>query len=172
MSEALVRLWMPAAWMDETVPQMEASPDAFISREGDGWRLRCPEGSSDRHELQPGETEDGDPYNDPLEPGQVVNFCYHENYGLHDVTVAADGSWTCATTWPEHASQFWIPWDIDTLADSMDDLVSGGGTDRRAEPLEPGTHVVGVYHWSDHFAFRFEVDAAGGGRFVACAGVS
>ena len=53
----------------------------------------------------------------------------------------------------------------------MDELVSGnaGGW---CEPLEPGTHEVGVYFWSDHVAFRFEVDAEGAGRFVACAGAS
>lgn len=167
MDDDLGRRWLPAEWLDEAIPQMEASPDAFISREGAGWRLRCPPGSPDRHDPQAGEDPACDPYNAPLEPGCIAQFVWMDDFGHHAVTVEESGAWTCATRWPDRATHFWIPGDVDTLAESMDALVRGEAWN---EPLEPGVHEVGVTFWSAPVSFLFAVDAEGTGRFMACAG--
>lgn len=151
------RRWLPSHWLDEVNPRLEPTPDAFIFKGEAGFRLRCPADSPDH---------DDENLDDPLDGGQIVEFCWYESYGIHTITVAADGSWSCPTSWPAKASHFWLPYDSDTLADSMDELVKGeawGG------PLEPGDLKVGVYFWSEGVSFRFDAAEA---KFVQSVGVS
>jgi hypothetical protein len=157
-----VRKWLPAEWADEIVPDMEASPDAYIEREGEGWGLRLPVGNASRSD-----DHEEDCWHTKIEPGRVVNFMWTESYGTFDLTVNDDDdrTWSTDRPIPATASHFWLPFDVDTLADSVDELV-------REAALDPGEYTMGAYHWSDYVPFRFEVDADGAGRFVSCAGAN
>lgn len=161
MTDDADRKWLPAEWLDEVVPIMEASPVAYVEREGEGWALRLPKGNpsrSDDHEE--------DCWHTKIEPGQIVGFCWTEDYGHFSLTVDDDGRWKLDRPVPETATHFWLPFDTETLAESVEDLVKGNDW---TGPTDPGTHTMGAYFWSDEVKFRFEISTDGQPRFVQCA---
>lgn len=151
------RLWCPADWVDEMAPALGETPDAFLKRGEDGVLRLVP--------LDPEPEEDFRPR--AIGPGEVVEFIWTESRGSTTLTVLADGSWSSSHVFDADTTHFWLPGDIESLADSLEDLVRGDEGFRA--PLAPGAHEVEGYVWSDAVPFRVEVLESGAARFVEVA---
>ncbi|MRX32777.1 hypothetical protein [Aminobacter sp. MDW-2] len=147
--------WLPSEWMDEVNPALLASPDAYITREGDAWVLRLPKDALDYENPF---------YRLPVEPGQVVGFSWHEPHGDVQLLIHADGTWTATTPVPSAATHFFEQGE-GIIANELDDFVTG------SDRLEEGEYHIQAYTWGD-VSFRFELDVDGAGRFVSCAGAN
>lgn len=145
--------YLPSEWLDEVIPPPQTHPNAFLSHtEGLGWFIRDEDEGECEWEMK-------------VEPGDVVLFSAHENFGMFVLTVKADGSYETDRVVPEKASHFMIYGDIDTLSGSISDLIAGYGFD--GQELEPGSYDVWAYWWSNEdYRFRFEI-VDGKGVFVA-----
>lgn len=152
------RKWIPTEWLDEVLPRMRPTPDAYIERDGAGWAMRLPLGDADR---------DNDFYAAAIEDGQIVDFSHVDDLGAVVVTVAADRSFTVDRPVPEQATHFYDgALDIaETIAEAVNGDPEWPDT---SEPLEPGEHVIRIAHWG-HASFRFDATAA---RFILCAGAN
>ncbi|RFC65036.1 hypothetical protein DYI37_03995 [Fulvimarina endophytica] len=145
------RKWCPDNWLDEFIPTLCDDPSGFIVPTDGGWRLR----PTDWDESQEG-------WDQPLEPGQIVDFCYTEDRGTVVVSFEADGSWRAVTPVPS-ASHFWVFEPDGPLGDTLDDLMDMLKSDGWFDDVGPGEHEIGAYYWSHAFSFRFD-----GARFVPC----
>lgn len=161
MTQNITR-YLPSAWQDEVIPEPQASPDAFIRRDGDG-----------RFFLVPCEwnEEDEDNYRINLDACHVIAFDANQVFGDFSLTVREDGTFSTDRPVPDKANCFRIDRDTDTLATSLSELVAGSRF--MGDPLEPGTYDMDAYWWSKNPVwFRFRVDADGKTRFEPCAGPS
>lgn len=148
------RTWLPSEWLDESIPAPQETPDAFI-RAIDGGRFLL---------LPVGEDDGDDFYRIEIAEGQIIEFSACDDYGTIRVVVAEDRSFTVLDPIPEGATQFWLPGDPDTMANSIEVVINEG--------FEPGEHTLGAYSWKHSASFRFEVPHEGAARLVLCAGVS
>lgn len=145
------RTWVPTEWLDECVPTCGASPDEFLARSTEGVLQLAPIDGKDS----------GWPVTDML-PGQVVEFCWHEDRGYAVLHVAEDGSWHCDPAFDPDTNCITDD-DGDILADTLADCVNQM---RENDTLEPGTHDLSGWYWSDGIPFRVEVLESGAASFV------
>lgn len=155
------RKWIPSEWLDELNPMMLDSPDAYIEVIGNGWGLRLPEGDDDRENPF---------YQSAVEPGQVVNFLWTDNFGQVVLTVRHNGSWSTDYSTPEGATHFYEH-STGAITDSIAELVNGD-PESHLDPLPPGDYVVDCYTWSEDIPLRFDVGPDGVARFSPCAGAN
>lgn len=163
MSDAITR-YLPSEWQDEVIPDPQDSPDKFIFfTEEHGWHMR------------PVEEPDYGPEDfafQKLEPGQIVDFDLNRVFGDYELVVHEDRTFEVDGEIPDYANCFRIDHDIYTLQSSIEVLVNGDGTTWSNDPLDPGTHSMDAYWWSEKSSsYRFEIQN-GQGRFVSCAGAS
>lgn len=156
------RRWIPADWVDEIVTGLADSPDAFLKRDGRGWLLLHPAEGDEEHVRD--DDDDADWRVRPIDAGEVVLFCWTQSFGEARLVVHPDRSWRCEGTFPPEATHFWLPFDVDTLASSIAELVDG--PEDGSGGLEPGVHVIGAYTWSEPIPFSVEVLESGAARFV------
>lgn len=163
MTTTIIR-YLPNAWQDEVIPEPQESPDAFIHFDKvEGWVLR-PCGSAEDDE-----EEDDIFYVKKIRDGDIIAFDENQVFGDFILTVCEDGTFSTDRPVPDKANCFRKDRDIETLASSICELVTGSGF--MGDPLEPGTHEIDAYWWSQKpVYFRFCVDAAGKARFEPCAG--
>lgn len=157
--------WCPSHWLDEVVPCLVADPAEIVFAHDGKWLMLA-----DRHELDDEEAS----CRETIEPGQIVNFAGHRNYGEALLIVHRGGSYQTDRAFPDDATHFAR---LDTffgeLFDSLDELVKEGNLENGIEggPLSPGAYEIVVWHWSDGLPFRFELHD-GKPAFVRCAGAS
>lgn len=153
------RKWLPAEWMDEVIPPCGESPDAFVRRDGDTLKL-CPlDWGTETAEEWPAATD--------LSNGQIVQFCWTEQYGYVSVTPRADGSFEVSGDIPESANLFAIDEAIhDNIGDLFKDLFGSGVLE--ASDYDQA-HDVFVYAWSNPIPFRLTVLESGAGKFEQAA---
>lgn len=154
---ANITRYLPSAWQDEVIPEPQETPDAFIRRDGDG-----------RFFLVPCEWNeaDEDNYRLNLDACHVIAFDANQDFGDFTLTVREDGSFFTDRPVPEKANCFRKDRDIDTLARSLNALVAGGDF---TDPLDPGTHAIDAYWWTDKPVwFRFRVGRDGKAYFEPC----
>ncbi|MEY9098852.1 hypothetical protein ABIA24_001761 [Sinorhizobium fredii] len=154
--------YCPADWLDEVVPVLVADPADCVYPGGPtGWLMLDEEANRDE-----------DPHfcRLPVETGQVVGFCAHRNYGTFELTVHDDRTFEI-DPYPADATHFahedaeWCD-----MYDTVTKLVERGDPQSVVgDQLEPGTHQVRIWFWSDEIPFRFEVED-GKPKFVRCAG--
>lgn len=140
--------WLPAAWMDEYVPETQVDPNAFICYTPDrGWFLRPVEDQ---------DSADDECFETRLSNGDTVKFQANEVYGDFTLTVFDDGTFETDGDIPEKANCFRLDNDTDTLQPSLQELVSCGyGIAGR---LEPGAYDIDAYWWSqEEYLFRFDI---------------
>lgn len=133
--------YLPSAWLDEYIPDPQENPDSFICQTGEMRFLRPPE---DAH--------DDETYSQRLQHGDIVAF--HENrvFGDFVLTVDADGTWSTDFYVPPEANCFRFERDNDTIAQSIDDLISSC-------EMKEGQYDIDAYWWSDYdVPFRFVVE--------------
>lgn len=153
------RKWLPAEWMDETVPTLGSNPADFLKRNTEGVLMLTP---------IDGKTDDPDewPPSTPIQPGAVSGFCWTEQYGAATLTVEVgeDGRrWRCDVDYPDTATHFAISGDWDTMTSSIEALVTGrdGEWGTEGEGLDAGEYVIEAWTWSDPVWFRVKVLESG-----------
>lgn len=148
----IVTKYLPEGWMDEVCPEPQADVNVFIHRQDDGsWLLR-PVDDDDF---------DGESFRQKLEPGTIVKFYQHEFYGWHTLDIDEDGN-VSSYLGPKKANCFCLDNDMDGFGHSFQEIAENG----LGEPLEPGSHSVTAYWWSEpETAFRFDV-IDGKGQFT------
>jgi len=159
----VVTKWCPTAWLDEVVGILVADPADCVHADGNGgWELLDEDAARDRR----------DGFSLPVEPGQVVSFCAHRNYGYFELIVNDDRTFECDPH-PADATHFAHADEADgeTMFDSVAELVKQGDPEGfGSAPLPAGLHLINIWHWSEEMAFRFEVED-GKPKFVRCAGI-
>lgn len=133
--------YLPSAWQDECIPEPQENPNAFIYRAGDVWFLRPPESA-----------EVEETYSQPLSPGDIVQFDEHRAYGDFTLIIDEDGEWRTEPTLPADACFFRFERDLDTLAMSIEELIS-------SMDMTEGEYSIDAYWWSDYeVPLRFVVE--------------
>ena len=161
MTQAITR-YLPRAGQDEAIPEPQPSPDNFIVLDRQrGWIIR-PTGEPD---------EDSEYYVTVLNHGDVIAFDENEVYGDFMLTVRDDRTFFTDRPVPEKANCFRNDRDIDTLSMSLKELVDGDGSVFSNDRLEPGTHDIDAWWWSEKSVyFRFCIDGPDKAHFEPCAG--
>ncbi|MDS1135603.1 hypothetical protein [Nitratireductor indicus] len=158
------RQWWPSYLMGEVMPAGRARPEDWLRPDGDGKTTVLEEDDEDRILMT-------------IEPGEVVEFCWHERRGSVSILLMPNGSWElCApadagtidmftgqATTPnpaasiDDANWFAEQSDYETMMDTMDDFASAYAAmgDIEAEGREI---VVDAGFWSNGIAFRVSTD--------------
>lgn len=151
------RQWLPSQWLDEVVPAPQENPDAFIRPLGGGsFELRAPD-----------EPEEDGFFVAPLVPGQVVEFSAFDDYGMMELTLNEDRTFTTAEPVPAEATHFMMYMEPDTISGSLEELVRN-----LDEPVDAGPFTVLAYSWAHHTSYRLDVDSDGTARFAMCEGAN
>ena len=130
--------WLPDDYIDELTPDGRPSPQDWIIKPDGIARLDAPFPEEDGYE----------PWNRTryLSDGDAISFCRRTDYGEATLTVThRDGevTWTVSPIVVPNGCTFGLLYDPETNADSLDELVQGGGV----SPLEEGEHVIWMVHW-------------------------
>lgn len=143
--------YLPAEWLDETVPPPVDQPDDLIRViEGKCYLIVKDEDDEDGEVVWTLEVQDG----------TVVDFCEFRDYGHWDITVlplrTQDGElrWHGGEDVPAEANCFYADGDVDTFADSLEEMF---GYMRQSDPDLSGTFSVHAYHWSDPKPWYFSI---------------
>jgi hypothetical protein len=148
--------YLPAEWLDETVPTPVDQPDDLI-RVIDG---KCFLIASDEDD------EDGeDVWKMEVQDGTFVEFCEFRDYGHWDITVERDGddnlTWRGDAGIPAEANCFYADGDTDTFADSLEAMFEGmlhyDADLLLHNPYRSGTFNVHAYHWSEAKPWYFAI---------------
>ncbi|MDP9875615.1 hypothetical protein [Agrobacterium tumefaciens] len=132
--------YLPSAWQDECIPEPQENPNAFIHRAANGWLLR------------PVDSYEEENYSQPLQPGDIVRFDEHRAYGDFMLIIDEEGEWRTEPTLPADACFFRHERDTDTLAMSVDELIS-------FMEMREGEYSIDAYWWSDYeVPLRFVVE--------------
>lgn len=132
--------WLPAEYMDEVVPPLRASADAWIVVLDDG--APCLAGEVDGG-IAPRQLVDG----------EAVGFQTCTDYGEATLTIAEDGSYTIKPPMPPEAQQVMAFGDLESMSPTIDELVTFLKHDGQ---LEPGEVRLFYYTWADAPALRFD----------------
>jgi hypothetical protein len=147
------RKWLPAEWLDESVPALGTSPDAFLLKGfSDIWMLAA----ADEQERA-----DDSPPCRLLAPGEEVEFCWHEDRGTSVLTINDDGSWRCDPPFDADTNCI-SDIDSDVMGQSVEDYIEQM---KSWEGLEPGEHKLWGWVWSDGTTFRLKVLESGAASF-------
>ena len=154
-----VTKYLPSAWLDEMNPEPQADPTAFLNK--------CAEpGHYLMEPVDDPEDWDSTAYHVQLQPGQVVPFLAHRQYGMHIMTVAEDGS-ADAPTVPADANCFCIGLDWeDTFSESIAELAKHCTEDDFGQD---GV-AIQAWFWSDTETHFRLVEQDGNAVFEPCAG--
>jgi len=149
--------WYPADWVDESCPPARPSPDGFIVPVTGGFEL----GYADPQMCEL--------HNQPLKPGDVIEFVSCDRLGDVEATLRADGSYQLhGGVIPPSHNVVLVDGDIDTLQGSFDELIAA-----IKSPDDPDFSVREmIFHqgetekrvtlqfadWSDPKPFLFEVN--------------
>jgi hypothetical protein len=145
-----VTYYLPAEWMDESLPDLAGSPLDFVEQDGTGqWWLRLPAGNPER---------DDPHYNTKIEPDHAYSFNERRMYGSFWLTIREDGTWTCEGV-PAECNCFSNDIWSEDIWESIDELVERGNLDSLGKPMLAGTYEIEAWHWSDDFSLLFEVNA-------------
>lgn len=149
MSEATIRGWLPADWMDECIPPPELDPSAFIrGSAGDKWRIA----SSD-------DAFDDDVWTLYVAPGEAVSFMQLREWPIVTVTAGPNHTAEPDGAIPDGATLFRLAAEPDTVSTSMRELIA-------SLEIEAGKRFdVECADWSVNADFMLVVDDAGA-RFV------
>jgi hypothetical protein len=131
--------WMPASWMDETVPPARATPSDWIVRQADGgWALAS------------GWDDDDDR---TIVEGEIVEF--HAVIELASATLAIDDDENDGRTWFSNPpGPFIAPPGFEISA--YDGESVWGSLEDAAQELDEGTYDMEVYAWTSAARkFRF-----------------
>ncbi|GLR55163.1 hypothetical protein KYK30_31925 [Shinella yambaruensis] len=163
MSEIANPRYCPTAWLDEVNP-LGDTPEAFARTDGETWRLVDPDEDFNAAVY----------FNEPLEPGQIVNFARLTTYGDFVLTIREDG--THYADLPEfdgHPGFRLENWEYEDVVDELSELIRVGNREDifsdGDNPLPPGSYTVECWAWQDTIPFRFE-PADETPKFVLCAG--
>lgn len=142
------RKWLPAEWMDESVPELGYHPSAFFTFDKDyGLRLRPLEHQRDGDENGMVRS---------VKSGETVSFMWHENRGIAELVIRRDedGNVTFSTSaeFASDTSNFAIAYDWDTICPSIGELVEIV-IDRGDGEREIRCDIIG-YVWSDAIDYR------------------
>lgn len=156
MGEQGSRMWWPSDWIDEINPPGRDTPDGFIiAADGHYWLGYSFDATDVSHQ-------DKRYFSEPLDAGQIVNFLCCDDLGEVDVTIMPDGTWSAAGPVPERATHFWVPFDSDTLSNSLPEFVEawiGLGVTQQGKP---DTVTVRMLWWSDPLPHKLTIDYSGG----------
>ena len=146
------RTWIPADWMDESVPTCGTSPDDFLKRNANGVL-----------QLMPIDPEEGStwPAASDILPGQEVQFCWHEDGGTATLVLRDDGTWSLNPPFDGDVNCI-TDADGDAFAQDVDDYISQY---KEIEPMEPGEYQLWGWFWSEPIAFRALVLESGAATF-------
>ena len=151
--------YLPAEWLDENVPPPVDHPDELL-RVIDGKFFIVATDDPDDDEAETW-------WKTEVVNGEFVEFCQFRDHGHWTITVrlAEEGSLVIEgdTGIPAEANCFYADGDIDTFAESLEDMF---GYMRESDPSLAGTFSVHAYHWSKHGAWYFGVDDDGCGYFA------
>lgn len=151
--QASGREFLPYDYLDESIPALRATPTV--------WIVRMP---GDAFALAPlYEDDEPDRF---LKAGDLVAFCWTENYGTVEIDVASGGSFTVVSgTIDRRANCVRAEFDNDTIDESVESLARNW-IDNGAEP---GVVEFDQYFWSAGDFYRFETGPSGP-RFVLAEG--
>lgn len=146
-----VTYYLPADWVDESLPTLAAAPIDFVEKDeaGQYW-LRLPEGDEDR---------DNEFYKIKLELDHAISWRARRIYGRYLLTVEEDGKGHLALTpGAADANNFCLEdaEDLDTF-DDINELIAKGNHDTPGAPLPAGEYMVQAWFWGDDRSFMFEV---------------
>jgi hypothetical protein len=132
--------WIPNDWLDEIIPPLRESPDAWIGQRADGTPvlIGCYDGPIGEDEEQGW----GNPVD--LRDGQEVAFTWCRELGGATVIVAADGTFTTDCDMPPEATWVWTAGFVEGGGETIAECVTECGL---AE--EPGPYDMGFSQWSD-----------------------
>lgn len=142
--------YLPADWMDETLPNLAAAPTDFVEQDAGGqWWLRLPVGDIDR---------DDPHYQTEIEPDHAYSWMERRMFGAFSITVKEDGSWSGGETIPAEANCFAHAdnWD-EEIFESLEEFVERGNPDSEGKRLDAGDYDVEAWFWSDEISMMFEV---------------
>lgn len=134
-------LYVPTEWLYESSPAAQECTTDFLHTENGQWFLRPKE-----NEVNP---EDCPHLVQQLTHGQVIEFTPCRTYGLFQITVADDKSFTVAGDLPADANRFWEPDDRESYSDTIEEAIGWNN-------LSPGTHELYAMFSGDPRHFRFE----------------
>lgn len=132
------RLWVPSIYVDEISPPGRPSPQDWLARLDDG--APC---------LAPAEIEPEDPGagRTPVALGEIVKFQWTQDFGLIEVTVSKDGTFTAHQQPHAEATHFCLYGDSDTTGYGLAEFarcLAQNGLEGEEERF-----VVHCYTWSD-----------------------
>lgn len=149
--------FVPDQWCDEVSTEPQNTPDAFIVRDGEGWKLR-PADEDDAKDLE------SFPHI-PVKHGDIVLFNEYRNFGTHKLDVDNEGGWTVDPEPPNYANCFALPYDFESMAHDIPELIEfNQGEIGRGSQVE-----IEVWWWSDTakpWQFIVEGDTAQLVKFV------
>lgn len=150
--------YLPAEWLDETVPPPVDHPDDLIRVIDGKFYLMVTDDPEDDEADVWWQTE--------IVNGEFVDFCEFRDHGHWIITVArdADGDlvWRGDGIIPDEANCFYANGDTDTFAESIGAMLRGMA---ESDPDLSGDIRVHAYHWSDGKPWYFAIDDDGCGHF-------
>ncbi|PZU19606.1 MAG: hypothetical protein DI589_20780 [Shinella sp.] len=124
-------------WDVEVSTDPQLSPNDFIERDGEGWKLR-PADKDDAEDIE------SFPHF-PVKNGDIVLFDEYRNFGTHRLAVDHDGNWTITPEPPNYANCFALPYDFESMAHSIPDLIEYNSSE-----ITRGTEIdIEIWWWSD-----------------------
>ena len=154
--------WLPADWLDESIPETLRHPSDFIHKCEDGSFIVIPKISKDN--LAPeGGIEEQEHLLFKVGVGDVVRFQPMEMYGWFPFYVSDNLSFWIEGDYPSKANCFYEPCSED-IFDSLDQMIENAG--EFGSSMSAGSYQVQVYWWGNDVAYRFEIAPDGIPRFV------
>lgn len=148
----------PDQYVDEISTAPNVSREAFLKRDGAGWKL-CPVDEHDAEDLE------SYPHV-PLNHGDTVRFHEYRNFGTHTLDIDDEGKWTLSPEPPTYANCFALPLNFEDMARNIPELIH-----LNTDETQPGSSTdVEVWYWSDYskpYTFTIEGETA---RFVEFVG--
>lgn len=136
--------WAPSDYVDEVALKMRDSPEAWLERRGDGSFAVAPAYEGLQAEPRV-----------PLSDGEIVSFISNTDYGLANLTINADGTWSVDGPMPSDAQQrcVLLGWQWASLADSVEECAASM-IEYAAEPADD--YPIAYYTSSGPMNFRFD----------------
>jgi hypothetical protein len=152
--------YLPTDWCDETIPETQEHPDAFLICHNGQWWIAPPENIV-------GEPEDKDfplnwqdeAWSQKIADGDIVEFSERRMFGIWEITVEDQRDdrgrivFAGGADIPVEADHFTIDGDMDTFMDTLEGCLEEHFT----QMGEGGVWDVDAYSWVDHIQWRFSI---------------
>ncbi len=155
-------LWLPDFLLDEICPPPKPRPE--------DWLIALPPDDKGPTERRWMITDAEDERSDArvVKIGDTVAFCLHRSWGVHEIEIQRDGTFTAPIEIPAEANCFCESGDNDSFMDTID------GFARQYAEVEwslgvaefPLTIAVHIYQWSDPVEANLNLDEVGSPCFV------